>query len=112
MLAACLPLEEVIAIFGKNLFTDPKLRKSLFDLCGINDNKPFECVGTIEEVNIALQHFIKTHPGNADTLIESYKDQSIANLPFLSMEEYLKQYNSEHFLPKDLATVIQRKFQV
>jgi hypothetical protein len=112
MLAAFLPLEEVINIFGKNLFADPNLTNNLFDLCGINKNKPFECVGTIEEVNIALQHFITTHPENTDVLIESYKEQAAANIPFQSMENYLKQYNSEHFIPKDLTTVIQRKFQV
>jgi UDP-N-acetyl-alpha-D-muramoyl-L-alanyl-L-glutamate epimerase len=110
MLAAFLPLEEVINIFGKNLFTDPNLKNSLFDLCGINENKPFECVGTIEEVNIALQYFITTHPENTDVLIENYKDMAAANIPFQSMENYLKQYNSEHFLPEELKAVIQRKF--
>ncbi len=110
MLAAFLPLEEVIKIFGKNLFADPNLKNSLFDLCGINENKPFECVGTIEEVNIALQHFIKKHPENKDTLIESYKEKAIGSSSFLDIEKYLKEYNSAHFLPKDLASIIQRKF--
>ncbi|HDQ15917.1 MAG TPA: hypothetical protein ENN45_02545 [Bacteroidetes bacterium] len=109
MLAAFLPLEEVINIFGKNLFADPNLKDNLFDLCGINENKPFECVGTIEEVNIALQHFTKMHPENTDILIESYKEQAAANSPFLPMENYLKQYNSEHFLPEELKAVIQQK---
>lgn len=41
-------------IFGENLLDNPQLLPILKQLCGFSPTKPFECVGTIEEVNTAL----------------------------------------------------------
>lgn len=41
-------------IFGKNLLDEPAMRPYLDELRGLAPTKPFECVGTISEVNAAL----------------------------------------------------------
>ena len=41
-------------IFGKEMLDDPDLAAFFDDLTGRSENKPFECVGTIDEVNAAL----------------------------------------------------------
>ncbi len=54
-LAAFLPKKEVLKIFGKNLLEDKNLLSLFQELIGIRDFKPFECVGTPEEVKEALR---------------------------------------------------------
>ena len=46
--------ERLDAIFGRNLLDDPQLEKYFMELTGHGETKPFECVGTIDEVNAAL----------------------------------------------------------
>lgn len=48
--------EEFVAtrIFAENLFAKASLRQTFLDLAGFGDKKPFECVGTFEEVRKAL----------------------------------------------------------
>ncbi|MEG2070300.1 MAG: hypothetical protein RR034_02870, partial [Bacteroidales bacterium] len=62
--------EKMIEIFGEDLLNKPTLKPYFDELTGVAQNKPFECVGTIEEVNQALRmirdsrrdkYLIKTH---------------------------------------------------
>jgi len=46
--------DTMISIFGEDLLDKPQLQQYFDELCGIAPNKPFECVGTIDEVNKAL----------------------------------------------------------
>lgn len=54
LLAAFLSKDEVIGIFGKNLFADSELLPLYTDLLGFGELKPFDCVGTFEESQVAL----------------------------------------------------------
>ncbi len=58
ILAPFISGETLKQIFGSNLFDDQTLAPLLDQLCGAAENKPLECVGTIEEVNIALMSLI------------------------------------------------------
>jgi hypothetical protein len=42
------------AIFGRDMLNDPEMRELFQQLTGILDDKPFECVGTRDEVNTAI----------------------------------------------------------
>jgi len=50
---------QLMQIFGKDLFEDESLIPLLEQLCGIAEEKPFECVGTLEEVNAAIRTYIQ-----------------------------------------------------
>lgn len=54
ILAAVLSEQEVLRIFGSNLFNVPSLEKTFRELLGLEGFKPFECVGTPEEMKYAL----------------------------------------------------------
>lgn len=54
LLAAFLPKAEVVGIFGKDLFADANLLQLFKDLLGRGTCKPFECVGTADEMAVAL----------------------------------------------------------
>lgn len=50
-----IPQAELERIFGRNLFADADMLPLLKELDGETPVKPFECVGTVAEVNWALQ---------------------------------------------------------
>lgn len=53
-----LGVEQVHKIIGREIFDDAELASMLDELCGYHDEKPFECVGTVEEVNLAIVMYI------------------------------------------------------
>ncbi|MDR2190769.1 MAG: hypothetical protein LBP53_06420 [Candidatus Peribacteria bacterium] len=55
MMRAFLPAETVDEIFGKKLFADEALLPLFKELLGMQGCKPFECVGTSEEMLVALK---------------------------------------------------------
>ena len=58
--------KELEAIFSKNLFADKELEEYFLQLCGERDTKPFECVGTISEVNVALALCLKNQKADLE----------------------------------------------
>lgn len=54
LLAAFLPKEPLVEVFGKNLFADADLVPLYRELLGLSEMKPFECVGTPDEVRYAM----------------------------------------------------------
>jgi len=54
ILSPYLSVKQLIAIFGKDLGADFQLLEDFNKLCGLSPEKPFECVGTIEEVNHSI----------------------------------------------------------
>jgi len=75
--------EKMIEIFGTDLLNNnvetlhaTSLQYEFNQLIGIEKTKPFECVGTIDEVNTALSLCIQRFPNYTPTLIEYYKTLS------------------------------------
>ena len=57
--AATTPRDQLLALFGHDLFTDPALLPTWRELLGVSGIKPFECVGEIHECRTswrAIQH--------------------------------------------------------
>jgi hypothetical protein len=65
--------DKLIQIFGKDLLDDPNLKNTFNELIGLADTKPFECVGTIDEVNIALVHNYQNYSGSLPVLLDYYR---------------------------------------
>ncbi|MEK7451136.1 MAG: hypothetical protein AAB662_04330, partial [Patescibacteria group bacterium] len=74
-LSAFISREELIEIFGKNLFEDKSLLLLFKELLGAKNFKPFECVGTPEEVKIALDLTYKKGEFNQTPLMDFYKNE-------------------------------------
>jgi UDP-N-acetyl-alpha-D-muramoyl-L-alanyl-L-glutamate epimerase len=73
-LSAFLPKKEILDIFDKNLFEDKNLIPLFEELIGIKNFKPFECVGTKEEVKEALEKVIRRGEFNDSIIIKYYKN--------------------------------------
>lgn len=61
LLSAYLDDETLVNIFHADMLNDPTMYDLLAQLTGISDNKPFECVGTRDEVNVAINMSISNH---------------------------------------------------
>jgi UDP-N-acetyl-alpha-D-muramoyl-L-alanyl-L-glutamate epimerase len=72
-LAAFLPQKEVLDIFEKNLLEDKNLIPLFEELVGVRNFKPFECVGTPEEVKEALEKIIGKGEFNNSILIKHFR---------------------------------------
>lgn len=75
LLAAWLPIEEVVDIFGQNLFDAPENEELYRELFGLSGFKPFECVGTPDEMITAL-HLANQRQSLARTMVgRMYQDE-------------------------------------
>ncbi|MCL4419046.1 hypothetical protein M1146_03005 [Patescibacteria group bacterium] len=72
-LAAFLPKKEVLDIFGKNFLEDKSLLSLFEELIGVRNFKPFECVGTPEEVKEALKKIAEKGEFDKSILIKHFK---------------------------------------
>lgn len=81
MLSQFLDEDKMIKIFGENLLNKESLRQTFIELIGKGDNKPFDCVGTYEEINYSLcSHILKCK--NKDSM------------PILLNEYFNNEYNN------------------
>ncbi len=71
-LSAFVSKDELLEIFAKNLFNDKTLLSLFKELLGIKEFKPFECVGTPDEMKIALDKTYKKGDLNKTTLMEFF----------------------------------------
>ena len=75
--------DKTIEIFGKNLLEDNSLKPMLNSLISEAEIKPFECVGTREELKVALGII------DGKRILNSWGDEN--NLP-VNYQEILKKY--------------------
>lgn len=84
------------------MIADDELKPIFNELNGTSAVKPFECVGTVEEVR-ACSDFMADKVG---TIAESSPkgDASVA--------EILHRFNEENFLPEKFATILKSRLHV
>ena len=98
--------EKLVNIFNKDLFEDKELLNTFIELTGNGITKPFECVGTYEEVNFAISTTIKNIEENKKELpylLKYYKENF--KLSDLSID-ITKRYNETNNLPKELEKIL------
>lgn len=95
--------DKLNAIFGKNMLDDISLKHEFQQLIGKAETKPFECVGTVDEVNCALGMSIsRWYSNNRPALLSDYECSGCPKLSLSSLlpshnvpAEYLEKLNSE-----------------
>lgn len=89
--------EKLVKIFGKDLYEDESLWSTLQELAGKAKVKPFDCVGTFEEVNVALAMTIRNLRETSQQLprlLEQY-EKAYGLVP---EEDLTERYNHENAL--------------
>lgn len=117
--------EKLINIFGEDLFERQDLLKTFVELTGNGETKPFECVGTYEEVCFAISKTIanlcednsiekniseKNNTSSAENklpyLLKYYKD----NFKLSNLEDDLtKKYNNDNNLTKEQNKILKEE---
>lgn len=87
ILSPFIPREELRKIFGEDLLDKPELEHTFDELTGLSPYKPFECVGTLKEVNEAIHRILDTHQDRY--LIKHYINAQLAQLDDAMMEDYI-----------------------
>ncbi len=105
ILSPFIPPQQLDAIFGKNMLDDPDMLQFFNELTGHAETKPFECVGTVDEVNIALSLAIERwYPNHRPTLLEGYT-------PVATQSTVLTTLQPRHNLSPALVNLIQQHVQ-
>ncbi len=93
--------QKLINIFGEDLFEKQELLDTFLELTGNKDTKPFDCVGTFEEVNFAVSKVITDLEQKHQILpylLEYYREHfSLVNMT----EDITKRYNEENHLTEE-----------
>ena len=93
--------EKLVSIFGEDLFDKKSLLEIFIELTGNGEYKPFDCVGTYEEVNYALTFVIKkleSENKELPYLLSYYKK----NFKLADMsEDITKRYNDNNNLTEE-----------
>ena len=85
-MAAFASQDEVVVIFGKNMLDNESQIQGFSELLGLHGIKPFECVGTIEESQLAMS-LIASKPEWQKSKLVNYFTSKI---PQFSQENYDK----------------------
>ena len=91
ILSPFIPRERLAEIFGKDLWADSELQPIFEELNGTAEVKPFECVGTVEEVRACVEAM----DGNR-----------------AKAEAILHRFNKEHFLPQRFEQLLKNRLHV
>lgn len=102
LLSAFLPKETVVSIFGKNLYADDNLIETYCELLGIKGTKPFDCVGTEDEVKVAMNRAYKRGEFSADLVIKMFVSE------VLSKGEDLNQMEKQVMVVHDTSLIPQK----
>lgn len=103
MLYPYLTKEELMLVFDHDLLDDSTLEEDFLGLVDDEKMKPFECVGTKEEINYSLQKAIEKNNSNLSYLLNLYNQKYNQKLSTEVVENY---FNHEHFIPNEYLTLI------
>lgn len=96
MLYPFLDEDELLSIFGKNMLDDEKYKDIFMGLIENDYDKPFECVGTKEEINYALTLSVNSKE-KLPFLLKYYKENYYNEKRKFNVESY---FNDENFINK------------
>lgn len=96
---------ELVKIFGEDLFENENLLDTMIELSGYSKAKPFECVGTYGEVRYALSLTINKLKDNLPYLLRYYKDNFEINLD----NKYESEFNNENNLDSKFLDIVKEE---
>lgn len=105
VLAPFLTEDKMIEIFGEKLLDKESLDKDFRGLCGIDENKPFECVGTRNEVVCAMKDYILK--GGKSLLTDRYKE-FLLSTPY-TLKEMLSSFEDMNNVPEDFLNILKNQ---
>ena len=103
--------DELINIFGEDLYEKESLKEIFKELIGDAKTKPFECVGTTKEVRFSISYLIKKlnkENKNLPLLLEFYNENyELSDIT----EPLLKEFNEENSLPIEFVNLLKEELK-
>lgn len=99
--------EDLINIFGEDLYERKDLLNIFLELSGYSEIKPFECVGTYGEVRYALSLVINKLDGNLPYLLKYYKEHFNLELDV----KYEEEFNDENNLDSKFINIVKEEIK-
>lgn len=103
ILSPFLNRNELMRIFGHDLFADNRLSGLLESLAGLTAEKPFECVGTTDEVCVAIDYLNQRNQSLNAGLPEMLKNKISTQQ---NLDGLLGSFDSHHFLTPHFETLL------
>ena len=105
ILSPFLDKKTLIKIFDKELLSDNDLIKTLHELSGVSEIKPFECVGTITEVRASIKNLLlHTEFKTENNILTSVKGLIGDNE--ISINELVAAFNDKHNVPERFLQIL------
>lgn len=102
LLAAFLDDDALLQIFGCNMLEKTEFAP-IFDGLVLNgEDKPFECVGTKDEVRLSLQMALERRISNPPTLLRRFAEQ-FPNYTPVRLDDY---FDADNFVPKQFLELL------
>jgi hypothetical protein len=98
------------AIFGYPILDNAALISDLHKLTGNTPEKPFECIGTLEEVNMALCEAIQQRTELPFLLREYQKSPAFLKYKDVSFAGFMELLNEEHYLSPELFNYLKHRY--
>lgn len=106
ILRAFLEKDDIISIFGRELYEDKSLENLFRELAWVSWIKPFECVWTNEEVVLAMKMAYDNWQWDLPFILEIFRNEIYSKMSKSDFEKIEKKVlnpdYSENLIPKDL----------
>ena len=106
MLSPFIEKDRLVSIFGKDMFSDENMLAFLDGLVSTQFDKPFECIGTRDEINCALSRAVERYKDDLPLLLKVYKEKYYTEKTFDNVENF---YDSVNNVPKEFLRLIRGK---
>ena len=98
--------EKLVNIFKQDLFENKDMLNTFIELCGYGKTKPFECVGTYEEVNYAISKTTQNLNNNELPYLLKYYKENYKLVD--TSNDITKRYNKENNLSKEFDNILRK----
>ncbi len=106
-LAPFVPKEKLMIMFKKNILADESLWPLCEELLGIARTKPFDCVGTPDEVLVACDLIRERGEYNDDILMKKIVGEVLPTIPNLNeLRAQVLTPSTEHVIPQQFQQII------
>ena len=98
------------------MLSDADMKEYFIELIGQSEHKPFECVGSIDEVNLAVTLAIRRMLSQGEELpllFEEYRSRGLyhpENIDELN-RECCGSFNEENLLPDEFRTILTKEME-
>lgn len=99
---------DLVKIFGANLLDDGGLKNLFEETLGVRDIKPFECVGTFEESQLAMLKISQKKEWQSAILVGHFTAKILPrfNVDWTAREQQLLSLQKGHFIPEKFLKII------